>query len=113
MFVVATTRPTHNLPKTRLFLYGKPGRIEALYEYPHLEVFRTMLVGYMRVSSDSDRQTTDLHLGRSLTHLLTIVEGLRKKGVAFRSLTEGMDTTTLTVNCCSTSSELWLSMSAR
>ena len=33
-------------------------------------------------------------LGRSLTHLLTIVEGLRKGGVAFRSLTEGMDTTT-------------------
>lgn len=102
-----------------------------------------MLVGYMRVSSDSDRQTTDLQrdalttagvdarhlfedkasgarddrpglkkcldyvktgdtlvvwkldrLGRSLTHLLSIVEGLRKKGVAFRSLTEGMDTTT-------------------
>lgn len=102
-----------------------------------------MLIGYMRVSSDSDRQTTDLQrdalvtagvdarhlfedkasgarddrpglkkcldfvktgdtlvvwkldrLGRSLTHLLTIVEGLRKNGVAFRSLTEGMDTTT-------------------
>jgi len=102
-----------------------------------------MLIGYMRVSSDSDRQTTALQhdaltaagvdarhlfedkasgarddrpglkkcleyvksgdtlvvwkldrLGRSLTHLLTIVEGLRKNGVAFRSLTEGMDTTT-------------------
>jgi len=129
--------------KTPLFLHGKPGRIDHLYEYPTLEVFRYMLVGYMRVSSDSDRQTTDLQrdalvtagvdarhlfedkasgarddrpglkkcleyvksgdtlvvwkldrLGRSLTHLLTIVEGLRKKGVAFRSLTEGMDTTT-------------------
>ena len=33
-------------------------------------------------------------LGRSLSHLLTIVEGLRKSGVSFRSLTEGMDTTT-------------------
>ena len=102
-----------------------------------------MLVGYMRVSSDSDRQTTALQhdaltgagvdarhlfedkasgarddrpglkkcleyvksgdtlvvwkldrLGRSLPHLLTIIEGLRKNGVAFRSLTEGMDTTT-------------------
>ena len=102
-----------------------------------------MLVGYMRVSSDSDRQTTALQhdaltgagvdarhlfedkasgarddrpglkkcleyvksgdtlvvwkldrLGRSLPHLLTIVEALRKNGVAFRSLTEGMDTTT-------------------
>jgi DNA invertase Pin-like site-specific DNA recombinase len=102
-----------------------------------------MLVGYMRVSSDSDRQSTALQhdaliaagvdprhlfedkasgarddrpglraclnfmksgdtlvvwkldrLGRSLPHLLTIVTGLRDKGVAFRSLTEGMDTTT-------------------
>jgi len=102
-----------------------------------------MLVGYMRVSSESDRQTTDLQrdallaagvdsrhlledhasrtkddrpglnqvmefvhagdvlivwkldrLGRSLTHLLSIVTSLKDKQVAFRSLTEGMDTTT-------------------
>jgi len=102
-----------------------------------------MLVGYMRVSSGSDRQTTDLQrdallaagvdqrhlfedhasgakddrpglisalafvrpgdvlvvwkldrLGRSLSHLLTIVNALRERNVAFRSLTEGMDTTT-------------------
>ena len=102
-----------------------------------------MLIGYMRVSTDNERQTTDLQrdalitagvdprhlfedkasgarddrpglkqcleylkagdtlvvwkldrLGRSLSHLLTIVEGLRKSGVSFRSLTEGMDTTT-------------------
>ena len=102
-----------------------------------------MLVGYMRVSSDSDRQTTALQrdaliaagvdarhlfedkasgarddrpglktcldflkagdtlvvwkldrLGRSLPHLLDIVAGLRDGGVAFRSLTEGMDTNT-------------------
>lgn len=33
-------------------------------------------------------------LGRSLSHLLTIVTGLREKGVAFHSLTEQMDTTT-------------------
>jgi len=100
-----------------------------------------MLVGYMRVSSDNDRQTTALQrdaliaagvdarhlfedkasggrddrpglkscldflkagdtlvvwkldrLGRSLAHLLNIVAGLRDSGVAFRSLTEGMDT---------------------
>ena len=31
-------------------------------------------------------------LGRSLPHLLTIVEELRDRGVAFRSLTEHMDT---------------------
>jgi DNA invertase Pin-like site-specific DNA recombinase len=102
-----------------------------------------MLIGYMRVSSDSDRQTTDLQrdallaagidarhlfedhasgakddrpglvqaltfvqpgdvlvvwkldrLGRSLSHLLTIINTLQEQGVAFRSLTEGMDTTT-------------------
>ncbi len=102
-----------------------------------------MLVGYMRVSSDNDRQSTALQrdallaagvdarhlfedrasgatddrpglttaldfvqpgdvlivwkldrLGRSLSHLLTIVTTLRERQVAFRSLTEGMDTTT-------------------
>ena len=107
------------------------------YGFPH------MLVGYVRVSSDSDRQSTALQrdallaagvddrhlfedrasgarddrpglaealefvragdclvvwkldrLGRSLSHLLAIVTGLREKGVEFRSLTEQMDTTT-------------------
>ncbi|WP_454018114.1 recombinase family protein [Azospirillum sp. Marseille-Q6669] len=102
-----------------------------------------MLAGYMRVSSDSDRQSTALQrdaliaagvdarhlfedkasgarddrpglkaclaflkpgdtlvvwkldrLGRSLPHLLDIVTSLRDNGVAFRSLTEGMDTNT-------------------
>ncbi len=102
-----------------------------------------MLVGYMRVSSESDRQNTNLQrdalqaagvdarhlyedrasgskddrsglaqaleflrpgdvlvvwkldrLGRSLPHLLSIVNTLKDKQVAFRSLTEGMDTTT-------------------
>jgi len=102
-----------------------------------------MLVGYMRVSSENDRQTTDLQrdaliaagvdprhlfedkasgarddrkglkqaleyvregdclvvwkldrLGRSLPHLLKIVTELQQRKVAFRSLTEQMDTTT-------------------
>jgi DNA invertase Pin-like site-specific DNA recombinase len=102
-----------------------------------------MLIGYMRVSSDNDRQTTDLQrdallhagvdarhlfedkasgarddrpglaqalayvrsgdclvvwkldrLGRSLSHLMHIVTDLQARGVAFRSLTEQMDTTT-------------------
>ena len=102
-----------------------------------------MLVGYMRVSSANDRQTTDLQrdallhagvdarhlfedkasgarddrpglaqalayvragdclvvwkldrLGRSLSHLIHIVTELQARGVAFRSLTERMDTTT-------------------
>ncbi|MBF0339249.1 MAG: recombinase family protein [Nitrospirae bacterium] len=102
-----------------------------------------MLIGYMRVSSESDRQTTDLQrdallaagvdsrhifedhasgskddrpglaqalnflnpgdvlvvwkldrLGRSLQNLLSIINTLKDKQVAFRSLTENMDTTT-------------------
>ncbi|MDY6936944.1 MAG: recombinase family protein [Cyanobacteriota bacterium] len=102
-----------------------------------------MLIGYMRVSSESDRQKADLQrdallaagvderhlfedrasgakdnrpglqkalsylksgdclvvwkldrLGRSLPHLLEIVTTLKEQGVAFRSLTEQMDTTT-------------------
>jgi len=102
-----------------------------------------MFVGYMRVSSESDRQITDLQrdalitsgvdsrhlfedhasgarddrpglldalafvrpgdvlvvwkldrLGRSLPHLLSIINTLKEKQIAFRSLTEGMDTTT-------------------
>jgi DNA invertase Pin-like site-specific DNA recombinase len=102
-----------------------------------------MLVGYMRVSTDNDRQSTALQrdaligagvdvrhlfedkasgarddrpglktcidflkagdtlvvwkldrLGRSLPHLLEIIAGLRDAGVAFRSLTEGMNTNT-------------------
>ena len=102
-----------------------------------------MLVGYMRVSTEGDRQVMDLQrdalvgvgiderhlfedraggsrgdraglakalafikpgdclvvwkldrLGRSLPHLLTTVTDLKKRGIAFRSLTEQMDTTT-------------------
>lgn len=102
-----------------------------------------MLVGYMRVSTDSDRQVLDLQrdallsagvderhlfedrasgsrsdraglgkalafiksgdclvvwkldrLGRSLPHLLTTVSEFKTRGIAFRSLTEQMDTTT-------------------
>lgn len=102
-----------------------------------------MLIGYMRVSSESDRQSFDLQydaliqsgvdprniyqdrasgakdqrdglkkalefvmpgdclvvwkldrLGRSLSHLITIIESLKEKGIAFKSLTENMDTTT-------------------
>ena len=110
---------------------------------PPFRGFPYMLVGYLRVSSDSDRQTTDLQrdalieagvdarhlfedhasgaradrpglqsalefvrpsdvlvvwkldrLGRSLPHLLEIISTLDVRQVAFRSLTEGMDTTT-------------------
>lgn len=100
-----------------------------------------MLIGYMRVSTDGDRQSTDLQrdalisagvderhifedkasgskddraglaqaikyvksgdtlvvwkldrLGRSLPHLIETVNQLKAKGVGFKSLTEGMDT---------------------
>jgi DNA invertase Pin-like site-specific DNA recombinase len=106
---------------------------------PNFDGYPLMLVGYMRVSSDSDRQTTDLQrdallaagvdarhlyedrasgakddrfglgralefvrpgdvlvvwkldrLGRSLSHLLSIVTTLKDKRVAFRSLTENL-----------------------
>jgi DNA invertase Pin-like site-specific DNA recombinase len=111
---------------------------------PYEAGFPRMLVGYMRVSSDGDRQVLDLQrdallaagvderhlfedrasgsrddraglaaalaflrpgdclvvwkldrLGRSLPHLLAVVNDLKARGVAFRSLTEAMDTTTL------------------
>lgn len=100
-----------------------------------------MIIGYMRVSTDSDFQKTDLQkdallkegidernifedkasgakddrtglanalefvksgdtivvwkldrLGRSLPHLIEIINKLKSKGVAFKSLTEGFDT---------------------
>jgi DNA invertase Pin-like site-specific DNA recombinase len=102
-----------------------------------------MHIGYMRVSTDSERQTTNLQkdallksgvdprhifedkisgtkdkriglekaleflqpgdclvvwkldrLGRSLSHLLSIIKDLHRRGIAFKSLTEQMDTTT-------------------
>lgn len=102
-----------------------------------------MLIGYMRVSTDTERQTTNLQkdallkagvdtrhifedrtsgakdkrpgldkaleflqsgdclvvwkldrLGRSLSHLLSIVSDLHKRGIGFKSITEQMDTTT-------------------
>ncbi|MEN8499830.1 recombinase family protein, partial [Escherichia coli] len=105
-----------------------------------------MLIGYMRVSSNDERQSVSLQrdaliaagvdprhlhqdhasgardnrpglksclaelregdvlivwkldrLGRSLSHLLRIIEDLKIRGIAFRSLTESIDTTTGTV----------------
>ena len=102
-----------------------------------------MLVGYMRVSSENDRQNTDLQkdallssgvderhlfedrasgskrerpglkdaleflrpgdtlvvwkldrLGRSLSHLIGLINMLKEKEIGFRSLTEGIDTST-------------------
>jgi len=128
--------------KTPITRYGKLCRYVKVCGKVASGVWR-MLVGYMRVSSESDRQSTDLQrdaliaagidarhlfedhasgakddrpglakalaflkpgdvlvvwkldrLGRSLSHLLTIITSLKEKEVAFKSLTEGMDTTT-------------------
>ena len=48
VFLVAPHQADRQLSKTAPFLYGKPGRIEHLYEYPPLEVFRYMLVAMPR-----------------------------------------------------------------
>ena len=112
--------------------------------------FPHMLVGYMRVSTNGDRQALDLQrdallsagvderhlfedraigsrgdrtglakalafvkagdclvvwkldrLGRSLPHLLATVADLKTRGIAFRLLTEQMDTTTRRASSCS------------
>jgi resolvase-like protein len=52
-------------------------------------------------------------LGRSLPHLLTTVTGLKERGVAFRALTEQIDTTTRKASYCSTSSARWRSSNGR
>jgi DNA invertase Pin-like site-specific DNA recombinase len=46
-------------------------------------------------------------LGRSVSHLVQVVDDLRARGVQFVSLTEGFDTTTPPGGCCSTSSPPW------
>ena len=51
-------------------------------------------------------------LGRSLPHLLGIVDDLRERRVAFRSLTERMDTASPQGSCCSPCSARWRSTSA-
>ena len=43
-------------------------------------------------------------LGRSLSHLIRIIDELKGRGVAFRSLTEAIDTTTAHGCSCSTCS---------
>ena len=52
-------------------------------------------------------------LGRSLPHLLEIIAALKVQGVAFRSMTEAMDTDTPKASCCSPSSARWRNMNAR
>lgn len=123
-------------------MYRKYVQFDMMCKNCFLEGF--MLIGYVRVSSDSDKQTTDLQkdallqagvdphhlfedrmsgskdtrpgleralaflqpkdtlvvwkldrLGRSLPHLLSIMKILKKREVAFRSITEGMDTSTI------------------
>ena len=51
-------------------------------------------------------------LSRSLQDLITLVAGLRRSGVGFRSLHEALDTTTRAAGWSSTSSRPWPSSSA-
>jgi len=51
-------------------------------------------------------------LSLSLQDLITLVAGLRRSGVGFRSLQEALDTTTPAADWSSTSSRPWLSSSA-
>ena len=130
-------------PLGTLKIVRKTLSLSATIRKPIFHGYPLMLVGYMRVSSDYDRQSTDLQrdallgagidprhlfedhasgakddrvglaralefvrpgdvlvvwkldrLGRSLSHLLAIVTSLKDKRVAFRSLTENLDTTT-------------------
>lgn len=61
----------------------------ALTERPELDaLLAALLPGDTLVVWKLDR------LGRSLSHLLTVVNELAERGIGFRSLTEGMDTTT-------------------
>ena len=128
--------------KTILILCDKYCRYYYAFGKSEKEVLR-MKIGYMRVSSENERQTTNMQkdallregvdlrnifedktsgakdkriglekaleflqpgdclivwkldrLGRSLSSLLKIINDLKKRGIAFKSLTEQMDTTT-------------------
>ena len=138
-----TADTTAKIARGRLSKYAENPVAMAYHTETLNQRFSAMLVGYIRVSSGSDRQSTDLQrdalqaagvdarhlfedhasgarddrpglakalefvrpgdalvvwkldrLGRSLSHLLSIVTTLKDRRVAFRSLTEGMDTTT-------------------
>lgn len=52
-------------------------------------------------------------LGRGLKHLIATVEDLHEHAIAFRSLTEQIDTTTPRAGCSFRSSAHWPSLSAR
>lgn len=142
MFFVVRFFGLYNEAKNSKKLYEKHSRIKWLFGNIKNRVLR-MLVGYMRVSSEGDRQTTNLQqdallqagvdarnifedkvsgakdkrhgltaaldflqkgdclvvwkldrLGRSLSNLLDIISNFQANGIAFRSLTEQMDTTT-------------------
>ena len=67
-------------------------------------------LGYLRAGDGLVVWKLD-RLGRSLPHLLSIVTDLKGKGIAFRSLTEQMDTTTRMASSCSRSSGHWPSTS--
>jgi DNA invertase Pin-like site-specific DNA recombinase len=76
----------HGIPKTAIFMDKVSG---AKTERPGLtKCFESLTSGDILVVWRLDR------LGRSMRHLITLVEDLRSKGIGFRSLNEGaIDTT--------------------
>ena len=77
----------HGIPKSRIFMDKLSG---AKTERPGLtKCLNTLQDGDILVVWRLDR------LGRSMRHLITVVEDLRERGIGFRSLSEGaIDTTT-------------------
>ena len=76
----------HGIPKTAIFMDKVSG---AKTERPGLtKCLESLTSGDILVVWRLDR------LGRSMRHLITLVEDLRSKGIGFRSLNEGaIDTT--------------------
>ena len=77
VFLAAHHQADRNPSKTPPFLYGKPGRIEPLYEYPTLEVFRYMLVAMFRRASITVGTRAWL-AGSASKHPLTMFSILRR-----------------------------------
>lgn len=84
------------------------GQIAALKQAGCTRIYIEQASGALTARPELDRALAELHqgdalvvwrldrLGRSLHHLVTVVDELGKRGIDFRSLTEAIDTTTPT-----------------